>query len=175
MEATKDFDTILGIFLLIIAVAGNFVAETLSCQSQKLLTDNMYAKNIVILMVIYFSLGFASSENVVHPVVVAGRALAIWIFFLIFNKMEIQYTITAMIGLFIILVSKNFVDYYGASEENAKVVSMLLKGMDTLFVGVCLTVIIGFLLYFKKQYTEYRKSFSFTTFMFGKTKCKSLA
>ena len=33
MEATKDFDT-MGIFLLIIAVAGNFVAETLSCQSQ---------------------------------------------------------------------------------------------------------------------------------------------
>ena len=30
-----------GIFLLILAVSGNFVAETLGCKSQKLLTENI--------------------------------------------------------------------------------------------------------------------------------------
>lgn len=174
MEQSNKFDTVVGIFLLIIAVAGNFVAETLSCQSQKLLSNNMYAKNVIILMVIYFCLGFTSSEKQVHPMVLAGKTLAIWAFFLLFNRLEIQYTMAAIIGLFVILVLKNFVDYYSSSSENAALVPELLKVMDVLFVAVSLTVIVGFLLYFKKQYKEYGKSFSLLTFIFGKTKCKSL-
>ena len=174
MEDSTKFDTVVGIFLLIIAVAGNFVAETLSCQSQKLLTNNMYAKNVIILMVIYFCLGFTSSEKQVHPMVLAGKTLAIWAFFLLFNRLDIQYTMAAIIGLFLILVLKNYVDYYSSSEDNAALVDGLLGTMDILFVAVSLTVIIGFLLYFKKQYKEYGKSFSLLTFIFGKTKCKSL-
>ena len=34
---SKTINTITGIFLLILAVSGNFVAETLGCKSQKLL------------------------------------------------------------------------------------------------------------------------------------------
>ena len=37
-----------GIFLLILAVAGNFVAETLGCKTQKLLSNNMLSKHIII-------------------------------------------------------------------------------------------------------------------------------
>lgn len=159
MEQSNKFDTVVGIFLLIIAVAGNFVAETLSCQSQKLLSNNMYAKNVIILMVIYFCLGFTSSEKQVHPMVLAGKTLAIWAFFLLFNRLEIQYTMAAIIGLFIILVLKNYVDYYSSFDDNAALVTGLLKSMDILFAAVSLTVIIGFLLYFKKQYKEYGKSF----------------
>ena len=46
---------IISIFLIITAVGGNFLAETLSCQSQALLSNNMYAKNILIVLLIYFS------------------------------------------------------------------------------------------------------------------------
>lgn len=173
-ELSKSWNVVLGIFLLILAVSGNFVAETISCQSQKLLSNNMYAKNIVILMVIYFSLGFASSESSVNPNTLAGKSLLIWVFFLIFNKMDIQYTIISIIGLFIILVLKNFVDYYDATKENTELVPILIKGMDYIFAGVCLTVIIGFLFYFNKQYNDYRSSFSFLTFIFGKPSCASL-
>jgi hypothetical protein len=171
---SDNWNVVLGIFLLILAVSGNFVAETISCQSQKLLSTNMFAKNIIILMVIYFSLGFASSEKIVNPITLAGNSVVIWLFFLLFNKMDIQYTVISIVGMFAILVLKNFVDYYVASKENAHMVPILVKGMDFLFASVCLTVIVGFLLYFKKQYREYYKSFSFITFIFGKTTCKSL-
>ena len=173
---SKNWNIVVGIFLLILAVSGNFVAETISCQSQKLLSTNMLAKNVVILMVIYFSLGFASSEKLVNPITLAGNSVLIWVFFLLFNKMDIQYTIISIVGMFAILVMKDFADYYDATKnkENEHMVPALLKGMDYVFASVCLTVIVGFLLYFKKQYRDYYKTFSFMTFIFGKTTCKSL-
>ena len=48
-------NSILGVFLLLLAVSGNFIAETLGCKVQKLLTNNMYAKNIIIILITYFS------------------------------------------------------------------------------------------------------------------------
>ncbi len=44
----SDSDTIKGIFLLILGVSGNFVAETLGCKTQKLLSENMFAKHFII-------------------------------------------------------------------------------------------------------------------------------
>ena len=171
MEIPNQFDIVLGIFLLIIAVSGNFVAETLSCQTQKLLSNNMYAKNVVILMIIYFCLGF-TSDKIIHPLELGFKSISIWGFFLLFNKVDIQYTIASIIGLFLILVLKNFVEYYSSTNNN-EIVPELIKIMEILSVVVSLTVIVGFLLYFKKQHVEYGKSFSFLTFIFGKTKCKS--
>ena len=176
-DASKHFDLsfILGIFLLLVAVSGNFVAETLSCQLQKLLSENMYVKNIVILMIIYFSLGFASSEGAISPHSVALQSVMIWMFFIFFNKMDITFTIAALVGLFFILVIRNYVEYYEKIRENVEIVPFLKSMMDNLFIGVCGVVIIGFLLYFKRQHAEYKKSFSLITFLFGNTKCKSLA
>ena len=66
-KSSTKFTIIQGIFLLIVAVSGNFVAETMSCQTQKLLSENMYVKNAVIILIVYFSLGFASSEHNISP------------------------------------------------------------------------------------------------------------
>ena len=127
MTATvsNNWNIVVGIFLLILAVSGNFVAETISCQSQKLLYNNMLAKNVIILMVIYFSLGFASSESIVNPLTLAGNSVLVWLFFLIFNKMDIQYTIISIVGMFAILVMKDFVDYYVEIKENENMVPIL--------------------------------------------------
>ena len=38
-----------GLFLLVLSVSGNFIAETLSCRTRSLLTHSMIAKNILIL------------------------------------------------------------------------------------------------------------------------------
>ena len=43
-----------GLFLLILSVSGNYIAETLSCSTRYILTHNMLAKQIMILFMIYF-------------------------------------------------------------------------------------------------------------------------
>lgn len=171
-----DWDSVLGIFLLIVAVSGNFVAETLGCQTRKILSTNIYAKNIIILMITYFSLGFATTnkDEIQHPFSIISKTLIIWISFLIFNKMDIQYTIISIVGLFFILVLKDFIEYYISSKNNTEIIPILLHLMNFIFVGVCVSVLIGFLFYFKKQYNDYGKSFSFLTFIFGKSKCNNV-
>ena len=48
-------DIIKSIFLMLLAISGGYVAQTLGCKTQNLLTNNLYVKHIVIIMLIYFT------------------------------------------------------------------------------------------------------------------------
>ena len=179
-EPAKNNDSIKltiiqGVFLLMLAVSGNFVAETLSCQAQKLLTENMYVKNGVIILIIYFSLGFASNEKDISPTELLKQALYIWAFFLMFNKMEMLYTGMVVAMLTLLLVCKDYLTYYSKQDEekNQKIINTLTQSMDYLFYGITLTTIIGFGLYFKKQHNDYFSTFSYSKFLFGTPKCSN--
>jgi len=164
-----------GVFLLMLAVSGNFVAETLSCQAQKLLTENMYVKNGVIILIIYFSLGFASNEDNILPTELLKQALYIWAFFLMFNKMEMLYTGMVVAMLTLLLVCKDYLAYYSKQDEekNQKIINTLTQSMDYLFYGITLTTIIGFGMYFKKQHNDYFSTFSYSKFLLGTPKCSN--
>ena len=164
-----------GIFLLILAVSGNFVAETMSCQSQKILSENMYVKHGVIILIIYFSLGFASGEENISPVELVKQAISIWTFFLMFNKMEVFFTAMVVSMLVVLLICKNYITYYQKEdkEKHKEIINTLSLTMDYLFSGIMLTTIVGFGMYFKKQRTDYFSTFSYSTFLFGTPKCSN--
>lgn len=164
-----------GIFLLILAVSGNFVAETMSCQAQKVLSENMYVKHGVIVMITYFSLGFASGEENISPVELFKQAVSIWAFFLMFNKMEMYFTAMVVVMLTTLLICKNSITYYEKedAEKNKEIIKTLTHTMDYLFSAITLTTIVGFGLYFKKQHSDYFSTFSYTTFLFGTPKCSN--
>lgn len=177
---TQSLTTIVGIFLLILAVSGNFVAETLSCQMQKLLSSNMIAKNTVIMMIIYFALGLSSDNTNDNPLTTMMRSVVIWMFFVIFNKMSVYFGLVAIAGLFGILLCKDYAEYYQKldsethSDTYRDTIQMLVNTIDKLFIGICLTILVGFTVYFRKQYATYYRTFSYTTFLFGNTKCASM-
>ena len=169
-------DIIKGIFLLILAISGNFLSETMGCQIQKLLTNNMFAKNIIILMVIYFSLGFASDQTNPHPWDIAKQTLFIWVFFLIFNKMDVYYTTIVTFLLFSILLCKDYLKYYiteNTKEHNEKIV-YLEDIVDKIVIVTLLITIVGFFIYFSKQRSDHSESFSYTKFILGSPKCENL-
>jgi hypothetical protein len=166
---------ITGIFLLILAVSGNFVAETMSCQAQKVLSDNMYVKHAIIVLITYFSLGFASDEENVSPVELFKQAVSIWAFFLMFNKMEMFFTAIVVAMLATLLICKNYITYYQKQDakKNKEIINTLTLTMDYLFSAITLTTIVGFGLYFKKQHTDYFSTFSYSKFLFGTPKCSN--
>jgi len=166
-------DIIKGIFLLILAISGNFLSETMGCQVQKLLTTNMIAKNIIILMVIYFALGFASDQTNPHPLHIMKQTLFIWVFFLIFNKMDMYFTIVVTFLLFSILLCKDYISYYHGKNEkeyNEKI-AFLEDLSNKIIILTSLITIVGFLLYFRKQRSDYSDSFSYSKFILGSPKC----
>ena len=175
----RKMNMIIGIFLIITAVGGNFLAETLSCQSQALLSNNMYAKNILIVLLIYFSLGVADAQFNEHPFIVFLRSLAIWVFYVLFNKMDLPFTITVFSILFVILLCKNFAEYYSNKNDddnslNQNYKDILLSATNYLFVVACLVTITGFMLYLQKQQKDHKKTFDYITFILGKPTCKNI-
>ena len=170
----NDLYIILGVFLLILAVSGNFIAESVSCKMRSFLSENMYAKNVIIVFIIYFSLGLVSDKNII-PTKHLKDSIGIWILFIIFNKMSIPFTVITFILLFLTLVCKNWIDYYNANdkEKNKEYIRKIDILSQYLLFSTIVTIIVGFLLYFRKQYSEHYKNFNFVTFILGKVHCDS--
>jgi len=61
---------ILGVFLIILAVSCNFIAETMSCQIRKHLMNNMYSKNLIIILIIYFAIVLTNNDKTIHQVII---------------------------------------------------------------------------------------------------------
>jgi len=168
-------DVIKGIFLLVLAVAGNFVAETLGCKTQKLLSENMYAKHMVILLILYFAIGFTGGDVPQHPSVVLKMALGIYVLFLLFTKMDLRFTLIVFGLLAFTYVNSTFINYYKeVTPEEEKTIELLEKIQKVMYVSMTGLIILGFSLYFRKQYSEYYKTWSTSKFLFGVNKCQSM-
>lgn len=173
-DPTYMNDIIKGIFLLVLAVAGNFVAETLGCKTQKLLSENMYAKHLVILLILYFAIGFTSGDVPQHPIVVLKMAVGIYVLFLLFTKMDLGFTLIVFGLLALTYINSTFIDYYKkVTPEEEKKIELLEKIHKIMYGSMTILIVIGFALYFRKQYNDYYKTWSTPKFLFGVTKCKS--
>ena len=157
-----------GLFLLILSVSGNYIAETLSCSTRYILTHNMLAKQIMILFMIYFTINF-TSDTVIEPVKQMKNAFCVWLFFLMFTKMNIYFTIAAFILLTVLYTLKNYKSYW-KQEKNEKLY-LYTDGISKIVEATMLiTVILGFLIYFIKQHREHKK-FDYLKFILGKVNC----
>lgn len=170
-----NLNLIMGFFLLLLGVCGNYIAETLGCRVRKLLNENMYVKNVIIILIIYFLIGF-TNDNRLHPKYNIMCSLVIWIVFLLFNKTPIEFTFIGGLLLVLILICKNFIDYYEANnkEENKDIIDKLNKVSVYLVYSLFIIIIVGFVIYYNQKHIEYNNNFSITKFIFGKVKCKSI-
>jgi hypothetical protein len=173
----KSSSMLKGIFLLVLAVCGNFVAETLGCKTQALLSQSMLAKQTVILLIIYFAIDFTSSDDIAtHPVDNMKYVLGIWVFYLMFTKMNRFFTVLVFGILSLMYLTSTFVSYYEGLDEKerekyASFISMYHQSTSYVLYGIGGITLIGFGLYFQKQYKEHRKHWNTMTFIMGKPSC----
>ena len=168
-------DTLKGVFLLVLAVAGNFIAETLGCKTQKLLSENMFAKHFISIFILYFAIGFVNSDSPQHPVTVMQTAAVIYALFLLFTKMDLTFTLIVFLLLGASYINSTFIDYYKSeTPENIELIERLENIQKMSYMLMTGLILIGFSLYFRKQYNDYYKTWSTTKFLFGVNKCKSM-
>jgi len=158
-----------GLFLLILSVSGNYIAETLSCRTRYILAHNMLAKQILILFMIYFTINF-TSDIAIHPVTQMQNAFYVWIFFLMFSKMNIYFTITAFLLLASLYALKNYKTYW-KQEKKDKLYHYTDEVSKMVEATMLITVILGFIIYFIKQHREHAKKFDYLKFILGKVNC----
>jgi len=172
------------VLLLALAVSGTFVGNTLGCKTQYHLTNNMYAKHILLIFMTFFTLNYTTSENE-NPSFQIFRAIMIWVCYLLFSKQNLTFTALSAGILVLTYIIDTFSTYYEKKSEDKnlgekdkndnKEISELLKTFRTYsFLAGFLAIIIGFFIYYGEKNTEYGKEFNPITFIFGKTTCKGL-
>ena len=169
----ENENIILGVFLLVLAVSGNFIAETLSCKARKLLSENMIYKNIIIIIITYYSVSVTNEAKNLPPYKNMITTLIIWTLFLLFNKMNLVFMKIVFFILIVLLILHEYKKYFKFLKQTPTVDSLenIIKLLMNLNIII---IIIGFILYFLKQYKDHYKNFSFTTFIFGSTHCNSI-
>ena len=155
-----------GIFLLIVAICGNFVAETMSCSTQKLLNNNMYAKHLIVFTTIYFCISYTDD---IDPFKNIRNAIYIYIGFLMFTKMDLNNTIICFMLLLYIYIGKNFKKYY--KNKNLYIYKKLeeIENYVEIIFYICLTY--GFLKYLNNQKEDHLNNFDLYKFLFGVLQC----
>ena len=156
------------VFLLFLAVSGNFIAETLGCSTQRLFS-NMLPKQIITFSLIYFTMGLTSDGELTPNTHLLGT-LGVYLGFLILTKMELNFTIAALFLLSLLMILNNYKNYYQEEEDDEKEI-YIEKLEKFLGLTIIIIILIGFSLYFSRQYSERKENFDFSKFLFGVVKC----
>lgn len=164
-----------GFFLLLLAIMGNFTAETLGCKIRYVLTNNILVKNLLTFFLLYFAVDFTSIEGL-NPIKTFEISAIIYLLFILFNKNIPIFTLIIFFLLVIGYICLSFVKYYkninqDIYNDNIKYIENYLE--INKFVIIFL-LILGFIFYFKKQYKDHKKNWSTITFLFGKINCDSM-
>ena len=181
---TQSLGIIDGLFLLLLAVSGNFIAETFGCQTQELLSESIMAKQIMTFFIIFFTISYSNSDTE-NPTTKLIKSSIVYIFFLLFTKMNIFPTVVVLFLLMGLYISNNYKKFFISTfnkknKSNKNLVSHqdkiknITKIQKILIIGVTIVISMGFFNYYKEKQIEYKNSFEFRKFIFGVVKCKKM-
>lgn len=157
------------LFLLFLVVCGNYIGELLGCKTQKLLSENIFMKHIVLLCLIFFTINLVDDKKL-HPIEVAKKTLLLWLFYLILTKMNLQFTLVVLFLLFSLYVFDEYQDYLDENkiEYEKETYDNYKVYLQYLIIGI---MIFGFVTYYLKQQKEHSKDFDNIKFLLGTIKC----
>lgn len=173
-----------GLFLIFLSISGNFIGETLSCQTQKLLTTSVFAKQLLTYTIILFTINFSDKTDN-NPLIEMAEAFGVYIMFILFTKMNITPTIFVFSFLVLIYLMNNYIKYYESkidldtdviteNEYYENKIEMINKIIKVLMVLIIITVLFGSFYYYNEKRAEYKKSFSYMKYIFGTLTCKNI-
>lgn len=172
--APINYENILpGFLLLFLAISGDFIGDKFSCIIKNTLRNNYIYKNILLFLLIYFTLYFCetTSEN---PLASFIKALVIYIFCLFYVK---QLPVTLIITLALLVaafVAEQYKDHQQVNDykinETVIDIIQIVAGALTLII-----TLIGFCIYYVKINKNKTQKIKFFEYMFGGTGCKGIS
>jgi len=158
------------IFLMMVAVSGNFIKEMFPCGFQKVFDRSVILKYILTFFILFISV------ILIKPSITKGRSLIfifgitifIYIWFILMTKMNVYFFLTLLFILFILYICIQYYSYKKLSDEDKKTYNIITT---TIFVLSIIITVVGFLLYYGEKKYEYKKMFSWNDFFFKTIKC----
>ena len=120
---------------------------------------------------IYFAISefFGDEDLPEDPNDILFTALKLWMFYVIFNKMSINYTLAVFLAMVVLLYIQNYEQHKSVTEDT-KNLKFVAKSTQLFILVVS---IIGFISYTLKQMNDWGDKFSPILFIFGSPKCSS--
>lgn len=165
-----------GLLVIILFVSGKYITtKILSCRIQELLNGNVYVQYILLFIIIYFTIDFTTDDGIiVSPLENIKITCLVWVLFIMFAKMNLYFTIFTFLLFLITYYIQNQIVYYrkinNKNEYKENIVS-LISVERKLVIFIIFTIILGFTIYFIKEYKDKKKEWSFVKFIFGTLHC----
>ena len=174
------------IFLLFMALIGNFLTQILPCNLQTLFNNNMIVKHLILFMLIYFT-NHVYHDNIIDPKRLLLFSLIIYFLFLLFSKQSFNFSFIIIVLLCVEYILHSYISFYKnkleknetndkSKQENKNTNDLidLLKKISVIILYIILVLlIIGSISYYNKQKNTYKNNFDIIKFIFGVNKCKN--
>lgn len=183
------------IFIFILIISGNFLAQLFPCRLQADLNDKMYLKHLFGFFTMIFFVVLAAPVKDKTISVVVLNSFLLYLLFILITKVHVKvfYAIMTLLGgtYIAVLLKQTDLDKVDASanaiisiksgeiENKPSIIddsSKYLKVYDTIisysYIIILLLTIVGVLAYMGEKKIEYKNKFTYATFFLGKTICK---
>ena len=157
----KEYHQLQGIFLIILTIVASTTEGTFSKQVLHLLKTNLFAKHILIIFLIYFTIDYSDHIDE-HPLVALKRAFMIWILYIIVSRQNVYSGTIIFLLLALLYVKHNHHEYL--KHNNKKRMVEVEGDIDLIKKTIGIVAIVGFIFYFRKQYKS-KKNFSMLHFL----------
>jgi hypothetical protein len=160
-----------GVFLILLVVFGNYIGQLLPCNLQTLLTRHIYAKHILIIFLIYYTVHM-NDKSYTSPLELLKYTLMIYALFLLFSKQNIYIALIVLILLGLEYINYSIITYNINSSHPTSINIDILDKINRIFnYLIFILLLLGFIFYFIKQRKDHKKDWSIIKFIFGSIKC----
>jgi hypothetical protein len=174
---------IFSVFVFILIVSANFLAELFPCRLQHLLRNNMIMKHLFGVFTMMFFVVFSSNNKEKNLFKLLFNSFLLYVLFILITKCDVYafYLILIFLGITYIvnILKQNETENIEKEKDNKKKelinnkINMYNNVITIFYFLIIIITIIGVILYIGEKKIEYKKKFNFITFFIGKPACKN--
>lgn len=164
----------LPLFAFYLLVFCNFTPEVIGCKMQHLLRQNMLAKHLLSLLLLFFLIVLVQedlAEKQIPYLILFTTLVYAW--FILTTRSPLYITFAVLILLLIIYIMGTLSKRYRDDPSKEAYVNRLELAQRTMTVFAFLISLIGFSIYVAEKRLEYGDSFSWVEFIAGTKTCKN--
>ena len=156
------------IFVFFLIISSNYLGEIFPCKIQNVMKNNVFVKHIFAFLTLTFFVVLVDPLYAQTLQSTLYNSAILYILFLVLINTHVFFFVLSMfcLGCIYLLNIKR-------KEENAS--QWYGDLVQALYVVFGLSTSVGFLVYMGEKKIEYKKSFDYLTFIFGKPTCRGFS
>jgi hypothetical protein len=163
------------IFVFILIVSSNYLAQLFPCRFQYILQENMIVKHLLGYFTILFFVDLSSpleeGKKISYLLI---KSFWIYLFFILITKVSLHffYLIIILLGMSYVIVLFKIENEKNKYTNNTITKTSLYDSvLSFLYLLVIVLVSLGLIVYLGEKKIEYGNQFKYITFFFGKINC----